>query len=103
MKVQASILLWMVTTAMLGLTAASIGAQVGTSALTGKVIDESSAVIPNAEARIVIEATGTSLTALTNGEGIYLATPAHDECAEVLQTRVRADCWGQLLRVTRQD
>ncbi len=72
--IRTSIAIQIAAMAILGLQPASIPAQVGTSTLTGKVTDESGAVIPNAEVRIVNASTGVSLTLLTNGEGIYRAT-----------------------------
>ena len=49
-------------------------AQVGTSMLTGRIIDATQAALPDAEVKVVNEASGSTVTAHTNGEGIYRAT-----------------------------
>jgi hypothetical protein len=49
-------------------------AQVGTSTLTGRIVDASSAPIPGVEVKIREQASGSNLTLETNGEGIYRAT-----------------------------
>lgn len=48
-------------------------AQVGTSALTGKVLDPANAAIPNASVRVINDDSGSTAELLTNGEGIYRA------------------------------
>src|ERR1700737_1558675 len=45
--------------------------QIGTSTITGRVTDSSSAVAPNVSVSIVHKATNFSYSAVTNADGIY--------------------------------
>src|SRR5712692_10113133 len=60
--------------AMTLLALATASAQVGTSMLTGKIVDATSAPTPGVEVKVTNEAAGSILTVSTNGEGIYRAT-----------------------------
>jgi hypothetical protein len=51
-----------------------LAAQVGTSALTGRVTDLSTAPIPGVEVKVVNEASGSGSTVSTNADGIYRAS-----------------------------
>src|SRR5439155_7054669 len=48
-------------------------AQVGTGALTGRVVDATNAAIPNVQVRVVNEESGSAVDVVTNHEGIYRA------------------------------
>ena len=47
--------------------------QVGTSMLTGRIVDATSAALPEVEVKVANEASGSTVTVRTNGEGIYRA------------------------------
>src|SRR5207245_1454675 len=49
-------------------------AQVGTGSITGKILDASTAAIPNVRVTVTNEDTGSTAILLTNNEGIYRAT-----------------------------
>ena len=52
---------------------APVAAQVGTSTLTGRIVDATPAPIPGADVKVVNEASGSSLVLRSNGDGIYQA------------------------------
>src|SRR5579885_1928022 len=58
---------------VLALAAVPLSAQVGTSVLTGRVMDATGAAIPHATLKVVNEESGWTLTVVTNPEGIYRA------------------------------
>jgi hypothetical protein len=57
--------------ASLGVLAGLAVAQVGTSSVTGRVVDPTGAVVPNAQLTMVQTETNFKFTATTNNEGIY--------------------------------
>jgi len=59
---------------VLALLTATLHAQVGTSVLTGRIVDATDSAIPNVEVKVVNEASGSTTAVRTNGEGIYRAT-----------------------------
>lgn len=61
------------STALFLLLAASLASQVGTSMLTGRVVDATQAAIPDGEVKVINEASGSTLSLRTNAEGIYRA------------------------------
>lgn len=58
---------------MLSLLAAPLVAQVGTSTLTGRIVDATGAAIPGVKVRVVNEESGSVQSVLSNNEGIYRA------------------------------
>ncbi len=52
-----------------------VQAQTGNGAIAGVVRDSSGAAVPGATVRIVNEATGVAIEAVTNGQGLYRAAP----------------------------
>src|SRR4051812_10938544 len=46
-------------------------AQIGTSTITGRVVDSSGAVVPNVNVTVLHKATNVSSVAVTNNEGIF--------------------------------
>ena len=57
---------------LFGLLASNLSAQVtATASLQGRVMDKSSAVVPNAEVKITNKSTGLTRTATTGSEGLY--------------------------------
>jgi hypothetical protein len=52
---------------------ASLNAQVGTSTLTGRIVDGTNAAIPEVEVKVINADSGSSLDLRSNGEGIYRA------------------------------
>src|SRR5688572_12566980 len=57
--------------ALLCLSATGAVAQIGTSTITGRVIDASGATVPNVTVRVVQKSTNFTSTTTTNSEGIY--------------------------------
>jgi hypothetical protein len=51
--------------------AAALNAQIGTSTITGRVVDPTGAVVPAVNVSIVQEGTNFTSTAVTNAEGLY--------------------------------
>ena len=58
---------------LIAFVAVPILGQVGTSTLTGRVVDATNSAIPNANIQVVNEGSGANLTVATNSEGIYRA------------------------------
>src|SRR5271154_5990244 len=58
---------------LLTLFVGSAFAQVGTSMMTGKIVDATGAAIPDAEVKVANEESGSTVLLRTNGEGIYRA------------------------------
>ena len=57
---------------LLGMLASNLSAQVtATASLQGRVMDKTSAVIPNAEVKVTNKSTGLTRTASTGAEGLY--------------------------------
>ena len=59
---------------MLGSNALPARAQVSSAAISGRVIDQSQGVVPNAEVKLIEEQTNVTVTTNTNGSGDFIFT-----------------------------
>ncbi|MDR3413845.1 MAG: carboxypeptidase-like regulatory domain-containing protein, partial [Formivibrio sp.] len=57
---------------VIGLLSLHVNAQTSSAAITGHVVDQSNAVVPNAEVKLVNQATGVVLTTHTNFSGDFI-------------------------------